>query len=496
MNALTLNTPWWYALTSLDQFITRALDSARRFLVSFNEAEEHEVEDDSGATRPTREEIEARSRATMAKLFKTGGEPDPDDGNDPDPDPDKNKDGNDDEGDPEKGKDGDDKPEGEGDEIDYEKDDDEVDPRGAADPEVRESIAQRDAKINGRRVKELETELVELRLVETQLKKDLEERDARLAEFDKVVIDPKSTPEYRELNDEMWDDVDTAVAEDLPKSAAGLPDRFSAYMKAYLIASRLPGNERAERIAELKATIVGDLGGFDEPLESLMDDDKIAADSLAKEVLGVIRRNVDRAKGMIKLESELREKSKRGRISVGLREYKRSVDEVESAIRAVGMLDDALVEQNPYAPEAVVSSLVKSNVKMKEKMERAKLDVIEICTGPKPLTDSEFDALEEQGVDIKAFLKERDALFKAKRAKLLPLLVRSLFAAPFTNKSLEAIAKEQRRKKDTDDELDALGELESKRRRVPSSESKKEKIVPATERPLAISKFLRRGDED
>jgi uncharacterized coiled-coil protein SlyX len=456
----------------------------------------------------TREEIEAASSGVTDRLF--GGDddepepPKPPDKKDQDPPPKKKGEGKDADEDQDPDDDADPDNTGDGGVIDFEDDDDadlddkdggqdEGEGNDDADPAIRETKAQADAKKYGRLVKELETDLTSERLEKARIEEELKVAKERLAEFSQVTIDPRSVPAFKKLNDEMWADVDLAVAEELPSSAAGLADRFTPYMKSYLLATRLSGPDRAKAIAALKASIVGDLGGFDDPYEELLDDDLKAADILAKDVLAVIRRNADRAGEMITLQTEIQEKSKLGRLVHGAKEYERTRSSLKPLVEGLGKMEDKLIEENPYSPEAVVAQLVKQSPKLAKKLEEAKDSVLDIMLGERPLIDTEYKNLEEQGVNIKEFLSERSRKFEEKRGKLIPLLVRGLFTAGITKKALESLIKEQREAAEKKDEVDVLTDIERRRQRRPKAtdlEEKKKKEIPPHERPNPLDKIF------
>ena len=181
---------------------------------------------------------------------------------------------------------------------------------------------------------------------------------------------------------------------------------------------------------------------------------------------------------------------------MGVKEHERQVSTLKPVLDKLGDMSPELIEEDPFAPAAVVAQLI-VEPKLKAKWEKAKEEVLEVITGPRPLTDEEFDQLEAQGTNVKDFLRERDRKFREKREKLLPLLVRGLFAAPFTNEALKSMAEERRKKKDEADELEALGNIDRKRNLPGKKKAKaKEDEVPATQRPLAIMKYIKRDEED
>jgi len=520
-HALTYPSSFFEKCLAVDQSITRFFSKARQIVASFitsDDVEDTEVLPEADIARPTREDIEARSKSTMDRMFSDDeGEDVTPSGKPPEKKPEKKE--------PEKKEPKPKKEESEDDDLlddeDYEggldeseeaeetketEDDEEAETTEESEEAEeeeddhssgRESRAQAEAKKNGKLLKAEKARAAQLLLDKKKSDDELADARARLEEFNKLTIDPRSTPEYLELNEQMWKDVDTAVAEELPSSAAKLSDHFAGYLKAYLASTRLGTSERTAAVSELKARIVSDMGGFSDPYSELLDDERVAADTLAREVLSVVRRNAPRAEDMIKLESKLREKAKAGRLVQGAREYDRSYSALTPVLDGLGNLPDNLVEENPYSPEAVLTQLVKHNEKLDKKLKKSKADVLEIIMGPKPITDKEYETLEEQGVDIKEFLQTKEKAFAAKRAKLLPVIVKALAVLPFANKAMEALAREQREESEKRDELETLGSIESKRKApVPAAKKKVEAKGRAADRPSAISQYLGGGFDD
>lgn len=377
--------------------------------------------------------------------------------------------------------------EGENDEVD------DTDPADEPDPAKRETLAQKQAKEFGRKAKRLENELITARLELTNKEEALREAQSRIAEFSKVRIDPTSTPEYKTVNEEMWKLIDEAVAEDLPRSASGLPAKFNSYMREYLATDKLTDSARSEAIDKLRERIVKDLGDFEYAYTDLIDEEKRRADTLAKDVLKVLRNAKPKALELIAVHSKLEEQAKSGRLDFSASEHARAMKEYAPTVAHLGKMDDELVEKSPYAPEAVVAQLAKKSPKLAAKLESAKNDVLEIVIGLKPLSSKDYDKLEEEGVDIAEYEKNRKKAHAEKKRKLLPLLVRGLFSASITNKSLETLVKKEREEREKGDEFDALDEIErDRKKKVETKVPAKKKVVEIDprKRPNPISKYF------
>jgi hypothetical protein len=419
-----------------------------------------------------------------------GGDEDPNKGGDEDP----NKGGDEDsEGDQKGGEkggeeegeeEGDDVQDKEGEDFDYEKD--------------TESMARKTARENGRRLKDLEAQHADLIVKHTSAEKERDELRQRVQQYEQVTIDPRTTPAYQEVLNEMWNDVDAAIAEELPPAATELSNRFGKYVAQYLPTLRMQASERATAVAKLKQTIASELSGHDEPYEELLEDDRVAADDLARQVLAVIRRNAPRATKLIEIENEVRERAKKGRLASGVREYEDRANFIKQAVKPVGELEDQLVEKDPEIPEAIVTRMAKEDPEFDKRLKSAKKDIEELLAGgPKPLTEAEMDALEEQGVDLNDYQKRRLKDFRERVKRNAPLLVRGLALANLTNKTLTTYAKEHLKSRKKLDELEVLDSLRRQNTVKKTSEEqaklqqqKEKENDDPRKRPLAVDSIF------
>jgi hypothetical protein len=361
-----------------------------------------------------------------------------------------------------------------------------------------ESMARKTARENGRRLKELEAQHADLIVKHTTAEKERDELRQRVQQYEQVTIDPRTTPAYQEVLNEMWNDVDAAIAEELPPVATELSNKFSKYVAQYLPTLRMQAGERAAAVAKLKETIAVELGGHDVPYEELLEDDRVAADELARQVLAVVRRNAPRATKLIEIENEVRERAKKGRLASGVREYEDRANFIKQAIKPVGELDDKLIEQDPEIPEAIVTRMAKEDPDFDARLKSAKSDIEELLAGgPKPLTEAEMDALEEQGVDLNEYQKRRLISFRERVKKNAPLLVRGLALAHLTNKTLTTYAKEHLKERKKRDELAVLDSLR-RHNDVKATAAEKEKLQQQKakenedprKRPLAVDSIF------
>ena len=361
-----------------------------------------------------------------------------------------------------------------------------------------ESMARKTARENGRELKDLKTQHADLVVKHANAEKERDELRQRVQQYEQVTIDPRTTPAYQEVLGEMWRDVDAAIAEELPPAATALSNKFSKYVADYLPTLGMKSDERAAAVAKLKQRIAVELTNSDEPYEDMLEDDRVAADDLARQVLAVIRRNAPRATKLLEIESEVRERAKKGRLASGVREYDERANFIKSAIKPVGEMEDKLVAAAPEIPEAILTRMAKNDPAFMDKLNDAKVIVEELLTGaPKPLTESEMDALEEQGIDISDYQKKRMKDYRDRVKTYAPLVVRGLALANLTNKTLTTYAKEHLKAGKHLDELDVLDNLQRKKVDTKTSKEaaeakKKEEAANADprSRPLPVAKIF------
>lgn len=365
------------------------------------------------------------------------------------------------------------------------------------DFESDETMARKTAKENGRKLKELETRHADLVVKNTEAEKERDELRQRLQQYEQVTIDPRATPAYQEVLGEMWRDVDAAIAEELPPAASGLSDKFGKYVAQYLPTLKMESGDRAAAVSKLKQSIATDLNGLDTPYEELLEDDRIAADELARQVLAVIRRNAPRATKLMEIESEVRDRAKKGRLATGLREFEDKANFISATVQPVGSLSDSLIEKAPDVPEAIVARMAKEDSVFETKLKAAKSVVAELLAGsPKPLTESEMDALEEQGIDLNEYQKRRMKEYRDKIKQHAPLLVRGLALASLTNKTLTTYAKEHLKGSRKRDELEILNDLSRKSsvqkltKEQEEAEARKKQDEDPRKRPLATKNLF------
>lgn len=431
-----------------------------------------------------------------------GDDPDPDDDEEEDPDKDKkSKKKKDDEEPAKKPKPKNPAKTADGD-IDYEADDveeeDEEEETEDVEDEEEEDEEEEpakgpvaEAKRNGKLLKKTTAKLTDVTLENTNLKQQLQEANERLTEYGKVKINPREHPDYVELNAKVWADVDGAIAEDLPPSCVKFDTDFSKYVETYINATKKAGAERTAAINALKQEMVETHGGLSEKYADLDDDEKQIADNLAKDLLGVVKRNSPRIEELIRIEGKIKTDAEAGRIALNAKEYAQNKAEFREYVKGVGKLDSKLVKENPFSPEAAITQLVQSSPAMAKRLEAATEDLETLMVGLRPLTAAEYESLEEQGTDIKAYLKERKKRFEEKRRSLMPLLLRGLMTSNLTKKALESLVREQMKESDTEDELKALSDIERKKK-LKKTESKPEepKYKNPRNAPSSIDQYL------
>lgn len=346
---------------------------------------------------------------------------------------------------------------------------------------VPETIARKMAKENGRRAKELQAQLTEKEVEFNRVQEELEQTRAKLQKFETVKIDPKSHPDYKAINDEIWDDVDS-TEELLPTSGkTTLGNQIGPYISSYLKAKVLQPEERKGSMKELRNRIVDDLGSFDLPYDELMDDEKRTADDLVNKVLNLVQRNAPKTKKLQDISNDLEEKAKRGQLEHGVTDYAQKVNTVLPVFAAFAEITEEVIEADPYAPESVVAKKIKEDPDYQRRFKRVEKDVIEAFFGPKPYTQKELDDMELRGTDLQSHHKERNKSFEAKRQKMISLLAQSLMTRAEDKELRRELAELKRKKESEESEMDALDKIKPKKGKEPE---KKKFEGPARNRPL------------
>ena len=384
---------------------------------------------------------------------------------------------------------------GDGDESDDEEESDDADYDGddsrPGDKNSKESVAQRLAKENGRKAKELDARLKETNL---ELEKLRDERDRLAQEAEQlraVKLKPTDHPEYKNLRHEILQDVEQA-AEVLPlKNPSTLSRKFGELIADYLDITELSGDERSQKLHDLRAKIHNEVSGSDIEYGDMDDDERRHADGLTSEVLKVVQRNVGKTKQLQKIAKDLSEKSEIASLTANQQSYQRSVDEFQPILDSIGDMPDEVIEENPHHIESVVARMVKESPVAKKRLDSAKRDVLEILTGPKVLTRDEIKKLEANGTDIKEFIKNREKAFDEKRKKLLPMLVQGLVTRATFRETLEELSKFKDAAREEDVEFDALRRITKKK---PTKKKQDADYVPPSKRPNPLDKIF--GPED
>lgn len=351
-----------------------------------------------------------------------------------------------------------------------------------------ESAARREAKKRGREAKLLKTQLKERELEVERLRREYEETQTRLAEIEAAKADPRDDPEYKEIRDGVLNDVREA-SELLPISdPESVVQNFGSFMMDYLALESLEGEDRKQARIKLKGSIVDRLKLSEIPYSELDEDERRALDSTVTEVMKVVQRNVGNTKKLQKIAAEVEGRAKVGILTVSSKVYQSRVSEFKPVLDAVGELADDVVETDPHSPAAVVARLVKSSPKAKERLEKARRDVLDVLAGPRALTKDEITKLESNGTSIREFMADREKAHQEKLKKLAPLFVQGLMTRSVLKDALKKLADYERDSDDDDAELSALKKTLKKRPK--STTKKKEEYIPPSQRPSAANKLF------
>lgn len=366
-------------------------------------------------------------------------------------------------------------PEKPGDEIDFD-----------SDP-ADETMARKQAKERGREAKRLKLELEQARLKLRETEDQAKQLQTRMSEVESSVVDPESHPDYRNLLTEMRTDVSRSAEVLDVEDPSLVVTNFGPLMKAYIDLEGLEGKERSEGLLAIKGLIVDNIIKADVPYADMTPEERSTHSSTVSEVLRIVQRNRASIAKLSSLKQTLSDQAKKGVLNRGSRAYEAAVGELRPVVDAVGTLTDELVQADPFSPSALVSRLAK-NPDNKEKIEKAKREVIEVFVGPSALTPEQVKTLEANGTDVKEFLAERERKIAERRKSLAPLLVEAILTRAITKKALKALLDKGDASQSSAKELAALRAVG---KRTGNTPPKKEEKRPLFDRLFDDSEELR-----
>lgn len=322
------------------------------------------------------------------------------------------------------------------------------------DPVERETIARKMAKENGRLAKQFEQQLKESQIELDRVRAERDQEKTRREEIEALKIDPNSHPEVVSLREETLKSVRRGAA-NLGKTEAGtFMAKYPDYINAYWQIDRLEGEQEVLGLQELREKIIAEVGGFQDPYEDLDDVDRAKADALALRAMTILENSLPNTKKMIEVSTNINEKAKTGKLAHSSKEYEEVVSRLQPILDVVGDLPDEVIEKDPYSISSVVARESKLNPAFRTRLENAKKDVLEILSGPRPLTQKEIDKLQVNGTDLKDFYKQQERSRQAKIEKLLPLLVQGLVTRPHFKDAMEKLSKVQEEQDQYDSEFE------------------------------------------
>lgn len=335
-----------------------------------------------------------------------------------------------------------------------------------------ETIARQQAKLRGRELKKTKLELEEIRLEKERIEREAAEWKSKVEEYEASTLDPTEHPDFKAMRREILTDVENA-AELMPVSDPALVvNNFGQFMLSYLSLEGLSGKERAEKLSALKGQIVDAVAAPDIPYGEMTAEEQAEFNTLTGEVLRLVQRNARPTKSLYELKDALESKAKSGVLLKGVREYEAAVNEFKPVMDVIGDLPDEVIDSDPHNPAVVVAKMIRENPASKKLVETAKRDVLEMITGPRPLTLDEIKRLEANGTNVKQFLAERETKFRAKQKKLLPILVQGLLTRSTLKSSLAELDTLRKSKSAEDGEFDVLSSIGRKKAPAPKEPEK------------------------
>lgn len=338
-----------------------------------------------------------------------------------------------------------------------------------------ETVARRMAKENGRKAKQAQARVTELELELDRVKSELDARQARLQEVESLQVDPRDYPEVKEVRQKVLADVKRGAALLGVKDPAVFRDNFGTYIQNFMDADALDGAEFDTAIGSLRKQIIKEVGGFEDDYEDLDYTEQAKADAIADKALAVIERAVPDTRKAMELAEKAKSRAKVSQFAVGTRDYEAAMSEFKPVLDAIGDMPEEALAANPNSVPAIVARMVKESPEARRRVEKAKVDVMEILLGPRALSQDEVAKLEANGTDLKTFYAERQKLVAEKRKKLLPLLVQGLATRAVFADTLQKLSKYEADNAADEDEFDAM---EQARRPKPAAPKKKAVVGP------------------
>lgn len=360
----------------------------------------------------------------------------------------------------------------------------------------RETIARKQAKENGRKAKELETQLTAEKLEKETIADKLAKAEQKIAEYESVNLRPQDHPEFVSLQDSILARRDNAIEdlilEEVIPMAAGDAFRgsFPARVGECERAMALPVEDRTEAFKTIKSRIAQTI--FGKEYEELFDEEKKEADKTVNSLFKTVKDNVPEVKKLRELASSLEEKAKNGHLEMGVKEYSAVTAEFKPILDKIGDLPEEAIEASPYALESLVAKMAKGTPEEQKRLKSAKRDAEELLIGPAPLTQTDLDRLKANGIEPKEYLKQRDKAFKAKRLKLIPLIVQALA----TRSTVQALLAKGGQVVETESQIEEEEDvLLAAKKRGPGRPKKEAPKGPAAERRNSVLAGIF-GDDD
>lgn len=347
---------------------------------------------------------------------------------------------------------------------------------------ANETVARKMAKENGRRAKQAEAKITELQLEMDRVRADLEAERARLEEVESLQVDPRDFPEVKEVRNKVMADVKRGAAMLGVKDPAVFRDNFGTYIQSFMDADSLDGAEFDSALGDLRKKIIKEVGGFEDDYEDLDYTEQAKADSIADKALSVIERAVPDTKKAMELAEKLKSRAKISQFAVGTRDYETAMAEFKPVLDAIGDMPEEALKADPHSVPAIVARMVKESPEGRRRVNRAKLDVIEIILGPRALSQDEVAKLEANGTDLKTFYAERQKMVAEKRKKLIPLFIQGLATRAVFADSLKKLAKYESDNAADEDEFDAMEQA-----RKPKPVTPKKKAVAGPRRNSVLT---------
>lgn len=305
-------------------------------------------------------------------------------------------------------------------------------PEGVA-ARQRESLAQKRAAENGRKLKETETALGTMQLELDAARKEAEDLKKKAPRIQSTQ-DVMNHPEVSRLHTRIMEDLQgVSLTMPVPELGEFLDSRegYGPYMEEFLRMTATPNAaEKRTLNSAFKDKLKND---FLKIYRTSPDYDEAREPQLAGEyqrdiISLLIRRAGDTRELQDKVEKVINQ-AREGTLTDGAEHYAAQENEIMGVADTLTSLPEEFRTENPHAMESVVLELLEDEA-YKPRFNQAKRHVAAMLLGPRALTQTQIDTMKSNGIDVKEFMKKRQDKWQQERETFISMVTQTLLLKP------------------------------------------------------------------